>query len=87
MKIEIKDRDNKVIITTVIAALIVIFVTPWLSFWCSYFVGWLSKIIIGKYLVAGFALVNIDMPLDKIPLFAGCLGWVASFFMQHKQNS
>lgn len=73
-------------ITLVITILLLIFIVPFLSFWLCYFVGWISKIFIGKYLVEGFALVGIDLPLNKIPLLAGCLGWIASFFA-HYNNS
>lgn len=57
-----------------------IFIEPWLIFWLCYFSGWLAKILIGKYLIAGFNLFNISITLDKIPLLAGTLGWIGSFF-------
>lgn len=59
---------------------LVLFIQPWLSFWLAYFCGWIAKLVIGKYLVAGLALLKFDIPLDKIPLVAGVLGWVGSFF-------
>lgn len=58
----------------------VIFIAPWLSFWLAYFGGWVAKIVIGNYLVKGFALFGITMPIDKIPLAAGILGWIGGFF-------
>lgn len=74
------------IVTLIITIFLLIFIVPLLVFWISYFVGWISKIFIGKYLVEGFALVGINLPLNKIPLLAGCLGWIASFFV-HRNNS
>ena len=57
-----------------------IFFLPWVTFWICYFGGWVAKIVIGKYLVAGFAILGIKLPIDNIPLIAGCLGWIGSFF-------
>ena len=57
-----------------------IFIEPFLLFWLGYFSGWIAKLIIGKYIVAGFALLGITLPLDSIPLFAGVLAWIGSFF-------
>lgn len=83
-----KEKKSTAIVTLIASFVIILLIAPWLSFWCSYFVGWISKMLIGKYIVAGFALVNIDLPLDKIPLLAGCLGWIASFFMRvNNKNS
>ena len=67
----------------VIALLVVsLFVVPWLYFWLAYFSGWIAKLVIGKYLVEGFGLFGLAIPLDKIPLAAGILGWVGSFFKE-----
>lgn len=57
-----------------------IFIAPWLLFWISYFGGWVAKLLIGKYLVEGFTYFNINIPIDKIPLIAGCIGWIGGFF-------
>ena len=57
-----------------------VFIAPWLSFWLAYFGGWIAKIVIGDYLVKGFALLGIVIPLNKIPLLAGVLGWIGNFF-------
>jgi hypothetical protein len=61
-------------------ALLVVLISPWIHFWLAYFCGWIAKLLIGKYIVEGFALFGIMLPLDKIPLLAGALGWVGSFF-------
>ena len=43
--------------------------------------------MIGKYLVEGFALLGLTIPLEKIPLIAGVLGWMASFFVSNSKSS
>lgn len=60
--------------------ILVLLCWPWIGFWICYFEGWLAKIMIGKYIVEWFALFGINLPLDKIPLFAGILGWIGGFF-------
>ena len=87
MTLDFKEEKTKHIGTTIFLFVLIIFAAPFLQFWIAYFVGWISKLVIGKYLMAGFAILNIDLPLDKIPLVSGCLGWIASFFMHFKQNS
>ena len=74
------------LIILIITAIVIIFIWPWLSFWVAYFLGWITKITIGKYIVEGFALLNIDLPLNKIPLLAGVLGWIGGFFIGTKGN-
>ena len=73
--------ENFLKVTGIIGTIIlIIFIAPWLSFWLAYFGGWIAKITIGKYLVEGFSLFGIAIPLDKIPLVAGFLGWIGGFF-------
>lgn len=57
-----------------------IFIQPWLSFQLAYFSGWLAKIVIGDWLVKGFALIGLDIVKDSIPLLAGVLGFIGGFF-------
>ena len=68
------------ILGTVILMLITIFIAPWLVFWIAYFTGWITKITIGNYIVNGFNVVGITIAKDQIPLLAGILGWIGSFF-------
>jgi len=68
------------------ALVILIFIAPWLFFWVAYFGGWIAKITIGEQLTAGLALLNIDLPLDKIPLLAATLGWIGGFFKTISSN-
>ena len=58
----------------------VLIIEPWIVFWFSYLGGIFAKFLIGNYLVAGAATLGINLPIDKIPLIAGCLGWIGSFF-------
>ena len=74
------------IISTIILIIITIFICPFISFWIAYFGGWIAKILIGKQLVNGFALIGIILPLDKIPLLAGTLGWIGGFFKTINHN-
>lgn len=69
------------------AIIATIFVIPWASFWLSYFSGWIAKMVIGKYLVEGFSFLGITVPLEKIPLIAGALGWIGSFFKSRTKSS
>ena len=77
-------RDNlyKVLIFFIIFFLI----EPFLFFWLGYFVGWIAKITIGKVLIEGLNLVHISIALNQIPLLAGTLSWIGSFFYQFKMN-
>lgn len=64
----------------IVLILVTIFLIPWITFWLCYFGGWIAKLVIGKYLVVGFATLGFNVPIEKIPLIAGCLGWIGSFF-------
>lgn len=70
--------------SAIIMIILILFIMPWLSFWLCYFIGWISKLVIGKHLIEGFALIGLTIPIDKIPLLAGCIGWIASFFAHYK---
>lgn len=75
------DKEDILKVIGAVASIILsIFIASWLLFWISYFNGWVAKLLIGKYLVEGFAYFNINIPIDKIPLIAGCLGWIGGFF-------
>ena len=75
---------NKVgtVIGTLIGAFLFAFIEPFLFFWLGYFVGWLSKLMIGTHLITGLQLIHIPIELNQIPLLAGTLAWVGSFFYQ-----
>ena len=83
-----RDVKSTMAIGGIIGAIIAtIFIIPWVNFWLSYFGGWIAKIVIGKYLVEGFSFLGITVPLEKIPLIAGVLGWIGSFFKSNTKSS
>ncbi len=65
------------IITLIVLA---VFIEPWISFWLAYFGGWVAKITIGDKLVLALNFINININKESIPLLAGGLGWIGSFF-------
>lgn len=67
----------------VISLICLLFIIPFISFWLSYFGGWICKIVIGKYLIEGLSFLHIIIPINKIPLLAGTLGWFGAFFKTH----
>ena len=73
-------EDFLKILGVVTAVVLFIFIAPWLFFWIAYFGGWIAKITIGEYLVAGLGYLGLTVPLDKIPLLAATLGWFGGFF-------
>ena len=60
--------------------ILAVFIAPWISFWLAYFGGWVAKITIGDQLVLALNFLNISINKESIPLLAGGLGWVGSFF-------
>lgn len=57
-----------------------LFVLPWISFWLAYLGGWIAAKVIGAKIVEGLAIFGIMIPVSKIPLLAGTLGWIGTFF-------
>ncbi len=58
----------------------VIFLAPLLNFAAGWLVGHFIKLMIGTSIISGLAIVGINLPLEKIPLFFGTLAVIASFF-------
>lgn len=58
----------------------VIFLAPLLNFAAGWLVGYFIKFMIGTSIISGLAIVGINLPLEKIPLFFGTLAVIASFF-------
>jgi len=79
-------KDISTIILVILGIIAFIFILPWIAFWLAYFGGWITKILIGKQLVNGFALIGITLPIEKIPLLAGTLGWIGGFFKAINTN-
>lgn len=73
-------KDFITIILLLLLAVGFIIIYPWLAFWFAYLGGILAKIFIGQELVAGFALLGINISIEQIPLIARTLGWIGGFF-------
>lgn len=73
-------NDILKLLGAVLLLILIIIFEPFLLFWLGYFAGWLAKIFIGKYIVAWFGLFGITLSLESIPLFAGVVAWITSFF-------
>ena len=71
---------TETIIFLITSILLALFLLPFLSFWFGYFIGWISKILIGSYIVTAFNLIHIQITLDQIPLIGGLLCWIGCFF-------
>ena len=57
-------------------------ILPFISFWASYFGGWICKITIGNTLVKSLNMLfnTAYFTKDMIPWIAGALGWIGGFF-------
>ena len=71
---------------TIIGAIAIIALTlivmPFVSFWLSYFGGWLCSLVIGDMLANGLnQLFNTShFTKELIPLCAATLGWIGGYF-------
>lgn len=71
-----------------IAAIVAfVFFASWLSFWVCYLGGIVTKIVIGKYIVAGMSMLGLNIVEDQIPLIAGTLGWIGGFFKSYSMGN
>ena len=70
------------IFIVIFTIIITIFIAPFISFWLCYFGGWIAKVTIGTELVKALnTLFNTTyFTKDMIPMIAGALGWIGSFF-------
>lgn len=68
--------------STILVAIIVSLLLPFLMFWCGYFDGWLFKIFVGNHLTDCInTIFNIDyFTPDMLPKLGGALGFVSGFF-------
>jgi hypothetical protein len=69
-------------IAALITAFIMVLISPFIIFWVSYIGGYFVKWLIGNILIQGLALFGIALPLEKIPLACGTIGFIASYFKQ-----
>lgn len=59
-----------------------VLILPFISFWLCYFGGWVASITIGNILTDGLNTLfqTTWFTKDMIPLCAGTLGWIGSYF-------
>lgn len=68
------------IIVTILVMIGVFFIMPFISFGLGWLSGWIIQITIGSSIVNGLALIGVNLPLDRLPLFFGTLAIIANFF-------
>lgn len=84
-----KDTKFSEAVAFLITAIIISIISPFLVFWISYIIGYFVKWTIGNILIQGLMLFNINIPIEKIPLACGVLGFISSYFnttIQNKSN-
>ena len=77
-----RDKENLglIFLKLVFLIAIAIVIEPFIIFWFAYFGGWIAKLTIGNILCKSLTLIGINIIPNQIPLLAGCLSWVGSFF-------
>ena len=77
-----KDTTLAEVILILIGFAVLLFFMPFISYWLSYFGGWLASIVIGETLCDSLNLTfaTVRFTPDQLPRIAGALGWVGSFF-------
>lgn len=70
------------ILSFIISAVIFAVLLPIVSFWLTYFIGWLCSLAIGDVLVQGLnTLFNTTHFTEEIlPICAGTVGWLGGLF-------
>ena len=89
-----KNNDTtlaEVILILIGLAILLIFM-PFISYWLSYFGGWLTSLVIGNTLcdALNMTFATVRFTPEMLPEMAGALGWVGSFFkgtVRIKENS
>lgn len=71
----------------VVAVLLVI--SPFISYWCAYFGGWIASITIGGILCDSLNTLfgTLRFTPDMLPEMAGALGWIGAFFKAVKTSN
>ena len=73
-------------VSTIIGAIALIIglflILPFISFWASYFGGWICKITIGNTLVKALNMLfnTTYFTTEMLPWIAGALGWIGGYF-------
>ena len=70
------------IIAIMLVIAVVLVIAPFISYWCSYFGGWIASITIGGILCDSLntLFATERFTPDMLPAMAGALGWIGSFF-------
>jgi hypothetical protein len=68
------------VIASILAVIITAIIMPFITFGLGWLLGWIIKVTIGGLIISGLALININIPMDQLPLFFGVLSVIASFF-------
>lgn len=76
-----------IILVSILLLIAMFFIMPFLAFGGGWLLGWLIKITIGGFIVQGFELVGLHIPLESLPLFFAVLNVVAMFFHSFTGNT
>ena len=68
--------------------IIIVLIVPFISFWISYFGGWITSIIIGDTLCKALNIIfnTAYFTKDMLPMIAGALGWIGGFFESYHSS-
>lgn len=83
-------KDDFFLILGALGVLVgLILILPFISFWLSYFGGWLCKIAIGNTLTKALNILfnTTHITAEMLPWMAGALGWIGGFFKAINFNS
>ena len=77
-----KDATLAEVILILIGLAVLLIFMPFISYWLSYFGGWLASIVIGETLCNALntTFATLRFTPDMLPQMAGALGWIGSFF-------
>jgi hypothetical protein len=79
---EKKMEDLMKVIGAIVLICVLFVVMPFINFWLAYFGGWIAKLVIGTKLAAALNILfnTTYFTAEMLPMMAGALGWVGSFF-------
>lgn len=70
------------IVGGVLLLIVLLIFAPWISYWLSYFGGWITSLVVGATLCDALNTLfdTTRFTPDMLPQMAGALGWIGSFF-------
>lgn len=70
------------IIGGILLFIVLLVFAPWISYWLSYFGGWITSLVVGATLCDALNTLfdTTRFTPDMLPQMAGALGWIGSFF-------